>query len=62
MYLFFKWDVGLLIQPLKTTKWGHFTESKWSQHKNETFRGARDFFGPLNIHKLQQGAILGQKS
>jgi hypothetical protein len=26
----------------------HFKDSKWSGYKIETFRGARDFFGPLN--------------
>jgi hypothetical protein len=33
---------------LKITKWGNFKDSKWSRHKIKTFRGARDFFGPLN--------------
>ncbi len=26
----------------------HFKDSKWSRHKIETFRGVREFFGPLN--------------
>ena len=29
--------------------------------KIETFRGGQDFFGPLNGHKQQRVAILGQK-
>jgi len=29
-------------QPLK------IKDSKWSRHKIQTLRGARDFFGPLN--------------
>ena len=43
------------------TKWGHFKDSKWPRHKIETFRGARDIFGPLNGHKRQRGAILEPK-
>ena len=48
-------------QPLKITKWGHFKDFKWSRHKSETFSGAGDFFGPLDGHERQQGAILGPK-
>ncbi len=33
---------------LAAVKWGHFKDSKWSWQKIETFRGARDFCGPLN--------------
>ena len=48
-------------QPLKITKWGHFKDSKWSQHKIETFRGARDFFGPLNGTSDSEGHFGAQK-
>ena len=30
--------------------------------ENQEFRGGQDFFGPLNGHERQQGAIWGQKS
>ena len=43
-----KWGMSLCIQPWQIIKWGQFKDSKWSRHQIETFRGARDFFGPLN--------------
>jgi len=48
MSLCCKWGGKLLNRPLKINKWGHFKYSKWSRQKIETFRGAQDFFGPLN--------------
>ena len=36
-------------------------ESKWTRHKIENFRGAKDFFGPLNGTRRQPSAILGPK-
>jgi hypothetical protein len=33
----------------------HFKDSKWSWHKIETFRGARDFYGPLNEMSDSEG-------
>jgi hypothetical protein len=35
--------------PCQITKWGQFKDSKWSRHKIETFREARDFFGSFNV-------------
>ena len=31
-------------------------------HENRDFSGGKDFFGPLNGHKRQRGAILRPKS
>ena len=50
-------------QPLKITKWGQIKDSKWSWHKIETFRGARDIFGPkvegsFKSQDFLQGTIL----
>jgi hypothetical protein len=38
----------IMKSTLKITKRGNFKDSKWSRHKIKTFRGARDFLGPLN--------------
>ncbi len=40
---------GVVKSTLPITKWGQLKDSKLSRHKIETFRGARDFFGPLNV-------------
>jgi hypothetical protein len=42
----------------KIIKWGHFKDSKWVPHKIETFRGARDFFGPFNGTSDSEGHSL----
>jgi hypothetical protein len=39
---------------------GQFKDSKWSRHKIETFRGARDFFGPLNGTSDSEGYFFGK--
>jgi len=43
------------------TTWGLFKDSKWSWHKIETFRGARDFFGPLNGTSDSEGHFGAKK-
>ena len=48
-------------QPLKITNWGHFKDSKWFQHKIKTFRGARDFLGPLNGTSDSEGHFGAKK-
>ena len=57
MYLAFNEAWGYEFNPQKITKWGHFKDFKW----DETLRGDRDFFGPLNGHKRQQGVYFGPK-
>jgi hypothetical protein len=36
-------------------------DSKWSRHKIKTFRGARDFFGPLNGTSDSEGHFGAKK-
>ena len=61
MQLCCKCGGALLNQPLKITKWGHFKDSKWSRHKIKTFRGALDFFGPLNVTSNSEGLFWPKK-
>ena len=53
--------MGLSNQPCQITKWGRFKDSKWSRHKIETFRGAQDFFGPLNGMSDSEGHFGAKK-
>ncbi len=55
-------DGTLWNQALKITKWGYFKDSKWSQHKIETFRGAREIFGPLNDTSDSEGHFWAKNS
>ena len=43
-----KMGLGVMNSTLANHLMGLFEDSKWSQHKIETFRGARNFFGPLH--------------
>ena len=53
---------GVWNQPCQITKWGQFKASKWSRQKIETFRGAQDFFGPLNGTSDREGHFGAKKS
>ncbi len=53
--------VGLSNLPCQITKWGQFKDSKWSRHKTKNFRGAQDFFGPLNGTSESKGHFGAKK-
>ena len=57
-----KCGVVLSNQPYQITKWGQLKDSKWSRHKIETFRGARDFFGPINGTSNSKGHFGAKKN